>query len=64
MGREMTLWRGGVANTWGQVGSDSRRSRKARGREQRTGLASKAGCCHARKLGWLVGPAAAARMLG
>jgi len=37
----------GVADTWGQVGSDSRRSRKARGREQRAGLASGAGCYRA-----------------
>ena len=50
-----------VADTWGQVGSDSRRSRKAHGREQRAGLASGAGCCRARKPGWLAGPAAAAR---
>ena len=51
----------GVADTWGQVGSDSRRSRKARGREQRARLASGSGCCRADKLGWLAGLAAAAR---
>ena len=44
----------GVADTWGQVGSDSRRSRKARGREQRVGLASGARCyrAQARRACW------------
>ena len=49
MGRKMTLWRG-VADTWGQVGSDSGEA------ERRVGASS--------VLGWLAGPVARSRELG